>query len=231
MTEPATFDPNNLKLQPLGPPEGLLEQFNLPPKLIAFIRRNQRGLWAACIAVVVLSLGGAGVNAYRDHRAQQAASALDAALLAPKDNKTLLEKVAAEYESTDSALWAKVELAGLSERAGQTTTSISDLQSINSALAAKSPFKPLLLNKLAALYEDEHQLDKALALYTELSSWEYFAAEAYRALGRVNEQLGKKEDAVAMYSKYLDSESSQTRQGQGNPVREMVQSRLNQLKK
>ncbi|MGD9948362.1 MAG: tetratricopeptide repeat protein [Desulfobulbus sp.] len=231
MTEPATLDPNNLKLQPLGPPEGLLEQFNIPPKVIAFIRRHQRVLWIAFIAVVVLSLAIAGFNAYRDHREQLAASALDAALLAPKDNKALLEKVVAEYGSTDSALWAKVELAVLSERGGQATTAIGDLESINGGLAKKSPLKPLLDNKLAALYENEHQLDKALVLYTELSTWENFSAEAYRALGRVNEQLGKKEEAVAMYGKYLDSENGQFRQGQANPVREMVQSRLNQLKK
>lgn len=231
MTESASFDPNDLKLQPLGPTPGLLEQFNLPPKMIAFLRRHQRALWAGFIAVLVLSLGGAGFNAYLDHREQSAASALDAALIAPKENKALLEKVVAEYGSTDSALWAKVELAALTQRAGQAATAIKELESIRSGLTAKSPLMPLLLAKLAVLYENEHQWDKALALYTELSSKENFAAEAYRALGRVNEQLGKKEDAVAMYGKYLDSESGQSRPGQANPIREMVQSRLNQLKK
>ncbi|MGE4558737.1 MAG: tetratricopeptide repeat protein, partial [Desulfobulbus sp.] len=135
------------------------------------------------------------------------------------------------YGSTDSALWAKVELAALTRQAGQADAAIKELESIRSGLAAKSPLMPLLLAKLAVLYENEHQLDKALALYTELSSRENFAAEAYRAMGRVDEQLGKKEDAVAMYGKYLDSESGQSRPGQSNPIREMVQSRLNQLKK
>lgn len=231
MTEPGTFDPNTLKLQPLGPPAGLMEQFNLPPKMIAFVRRHQRVLWAAFIGLVALSLGIAGFNAYRDHQEGLAASALDAALIAPQGTKAQLEKVVAEYGSTDSALWAKVELALLAERAGQAGDAISALEAINGGLAKKSPLKPLLLGKLAALHENERQLDKALALYTELSSWENFSAEAYRALGRVNEQLGKKEEAVAMYGKYLESESGKSGQGQANPVREMVQSRLNQLKK
>lgn len=231
MTEPGTFDPNNIKLQPLGPPAGLLEQFNLPPKAIDFIRRHQRSLWAAVIGVVVVSLAIAGFNAYRDYRERQAASALDAALIAPKDNTSLLEGVVAQFGSTDSALWAKVELALLEKRAGKPADAIRQLEGIRAGLAAKSPLQPLVIVQLAALYENDHQLDKALALYTELSTWEPFATEAYRALGRVNEQLGKKEEAVAMYGKYLESGAGQSQLGQGDPVREMVQSRLNLLKK
>lgn len=231
MTEPATFDPNNLKMQPLGPPQGLLEQFNLPPKMIAFIRRHQRALWATLLTAVALSLAMAGYNAYVDYREQQAASALDAAILAPRDNALLLEKVVAEYGSTESALWAKVELAELAGGEGQRAASIATLESINSVVRGKSALKPLLLNKLAVLYENEHRLEEALAMYTQLSAWENFSAEAYRALGRVNEQLGHNEQAVIMYGKYLESESGQLRQGQVNPVRELVQSRLNQLKK
>nr|WP_321464550.1 tetratricopeptide repeat protein [uncultured Desulfobulbus sp.] len=231
MSEPTAFDSNNLKMQPLGPPEGLLDQFNLPPKMIAFIRRNQRALWAAFILVVVVSLGVAGFNAYREHREQQAASALDAAILAPTDNAAQLQKVVAEYGSTESGLWARVELAALEEKAGRSEEALAAMERINAGLGISSSLKPLLLSKLAALYENNKQLDKALALYAELATYETFSAEAYRSLGRVNEQLGKKEDAVAMYGKYLDSENGQSRPGQANPVREMVQTRLNQLKK
>lgn len=231
MTEPGTIDPNNIKFQPLGPPEGLLEQFNLPPKVIAFMRRYQRILWGVVIAVVVLSLSIAGVNAYRDHRERLAASALDAALIAKQDRKALLEKMVAKFGSTDSALWAKLELASLEERAGQAAKAIEQLEGIKAGLPAKSLVRPLLIGKLAALYENEHQLDKAVGLYTELTGWESFAAGAYRALGRVNEQLGRREEAIAMYGKYLEAETAPSFQGGADPVREMVQSRLNQLKK
>jgi len=230
MTEPAAFDPNNLKMQPLGPPEGLLDQFNLPPKLIAFIRRNQRLLWIMFVTVVLVSFGVAGFNAYRDYREQKAASAFDAAVLAPANNKALLEKVVADYATTDSALWAKIELAQQAERTGDATTAISNLESINGGVGHTSPLKPLLLGKLAAMYENANQLDKALRLYTELSAWESFAAEAYRGLGRVNEQLGKKTDAVAMYGKYLELANGEAEAAMNKPVREMVQARVNRLK-
>ena len=88
-----------------------------------------------------------------------------------------------------------------------------------------------MLSKLAGLYELEQQSDKAMGLYTELSGNEWFAAEAYRAMGRLHELAGKKEEAAAMYGKYLELTGSQVGQGKADPTRDMVQSRLNQLKK
>ena len=108
---------------------------------------------------------------------------------------------------------------------------ITQLETINAGLDAKALLKPLLLTKLAALAEREGKLDRALVLYTELSSWESFATESYRSRGRVSEQLGNKEEAIAMYTKYLEQERSQSFQSGSNPVRELVQSRLSQLKK
>ncbi len=231
MSEPGTFDPNQLKLQPLGPPPGLLDQFNLPPKVITFMRGHHRSLWAVFIAVIALSLSWAGYDAYRDNRQQQATSALDAALLATQDKASQLDKVTAQFAGTDAAQWARVELALLDEREGQVAKAITPLQTINAGLDAKALLKPLLLTKLAALAEREGKLDRALALYTELSSWESFATESYRSRGRVSEQLGNKEEAIAMYTKYLEQERAQSFQSGSNPVRELVQSRLSQLKK
>jgi predicted negative regulator of RcsB-dependent stress response len=231
MTDPNTFDPNNIKLQPLAAPSGLLEQFNLPPRAIAFIRRHQRSLWAAVMAAVAISLSVAGYNAYVDSRERRAVSALDAALIAPQDNKILLEQVVKEFGSTKSALWARVELALLEERAGQTAQAIGRLEEIRTSLAATSPLQPLVIVKLATLYENDNKLETALALYGELSTWPPFAADAYRAQGRVSEQLGKPDQAMAMYDKYLESATGQSLSGQGDPLREMIQARVNQLKK
>lgn len=230
MTEPSTFDPNNIKLQPLQP-VGLLEQFNLPPRLIAFIRRNQRAIWVTVIVGCLLAIGVAAYSAYRDNRTAKAASALDTALIAKQDTRQLLDRVVQDFASTPSAQWAKIELAALEEREGQPAKAIARLEEINATLPAQSLLKPLVVSKLAGLYENTKQLDKSLAMYTELATREEFAAEAYRAMGRVNEQLGKKEEAAAMYGKYLESAATSSVQGQADPSREMVQFRLNQLKK
>lgn len=231
MAEQSAFDRENIELQTMSPAPGLLEQFNLPPAVIAFIRRNQRTIWlivAGCLAIVVAV---SVYISYRDYRADKAASALDAALIAKKDSRLLLEKVGQDYGSTPSGLWAKLELAFLEEKEGKRPEAISRLEAINGDLSAKSLLKPLVLGKLAALYENTRQFDKALTLYTELAAKDGYATEAYRAMGRVNEQLGKKAEALAMYAKYLESVNVQEPQAKNDPVREMVQSRINQLEK
>ena len=231
MAEQSAFDRKNIELQTLGPATGLLEQFNLPPAAIKFIRRNQRTLWIVVVGCVTLAVAISAYSSYRQYRIVKAATALDAALVAKQDSRSLLEKVVQEYGATPSGLWAKVELGFLDEKEGQGAKAITRFEAINATLAPQDLRKPLVLGKLGALYENEKQFDKALLAYGDLALIEGFAPDAYRALGRVNEQLGKNAEAVAMYNKYLELTKPQVEQGKGDPVREMVQTRLNLLKK
>lgn len=231
MAEQSAFDRKNIQLQTLSPPMGLLEQFNLPPAVIASIRRNQRTLWMTVTACVLLVVAVAAYTSYRQYRVGKAASALDVALVAKQDSRQLLEKVVQEYGSTPSGLWANIELAFLDEKEGQRLNAITRFAAINTGLAVQSLLKPLVLGKLAALHEGEQQFDKALVYYSELAGKEGFAAEAYRAMGQVNEQLGKSAEAATMYGKYLELTPALAGQQKNDPVREMVQARLNQLKK
>ncbi|MGI6657448.1 MAG: YfgM family protein [Desulfobulbus sp.] len=234
MTESNSPDLESIKLQPLRSSMGLLDQFNLPPKVVAFLRRNQRAIWIAVVTGIVAALGWAAVSAYLDHREAKASSALDAALLATEGGEKALAEVARAYDGTQAGLWADLELAFIAERAGQRAEAVDRLERINSELAPRSALKPLVMNKLAGLHESERRFDKALAHYTELSGHESFAADAFRAMGRINEALNKPAEAAAMYQKYLDATAVRSvqagQQGQ-DPVRELVQSRLNQLKK
>ena len=103
MAEPSAFDRENSKLQPLGPPPGLLDQFNLPPAFVAFVRRNRRPLSIVAVFGLALALGISGYTTYRDHRAGKAATALDAALAAGAGSRSQLEQVASEFAATPSA--------------------------------------------------------------------------------------------------------------------------------
>lgn len=229
MAEQSAFDPKNIQLQTLGPPPGLLEQFNLPPGVIKFIRRNQRTIWMAVIGCVSLAVAVAAYTSYRQYRAGKAVSALDAALIAPQERRPLLTKVVEDYADTPSGRWARIELAFVDEKAGQAAQAITQLAAVNATLAPRDALKPLILTKLGALHEDQGQFDQALLVYGDLASIEGFGPEATRAQGRVNEQLGRPAEALALYSKYL--EMTKPEKAQADPVREMVQSRINQLKK
>lgn len=229
MAEQSAFDPKSIQLQTLGPPPGLLEQFNLPPRVIKFIRRNQRTLWMVVIGCVSLAVAISAYTSYRHYRAGKAVSALDAALVASQERRPLLTKVVEEYGNTPSGRWARIELAFLDEKAGQTAQAITELAAVNATLAPQDPLKPLILTKLGALHEDQKQFDQALLVYGDLANIEGFGPEATRALGRVNEQLGRPAEALAAYSQYL--EMTKAEKAKADPVREMVQSRINQLKK
>lgn len=231
MAEQTTLDRDAIKLQPLPPPMGLLEHFNLPPKAVAFIRRNQQTIWTIVTLGAILALALSGYSTYREYQEARANAALDAALIAKEDNRPLLEAVVQDYGTNAAALWAKVALVRLDEKEGQGAKAISRLEQINAGLVATDPLKPLVINKLAGLYALEQQLDRALALYTELSANEWFAAEACRALGRLHEQAGRKDEAAAMYARYLALTGSQVGRGKADLMRDMVQSRLNQLEK
>lgn len=230
MADHNAFDRNNPLLQPLGPPPGLLEQFNLPPAFIAFVRRNQRAVWLVLSLVLALILAIAAFTTYRDYRAAKAASALDTALNAKADKQKLLEQVAAEYGSTPSGLWATIELAFLQDREGQPGDAITRFEAINNRLPVKSLLKPLVLSKLGALYENDKQLDKALTVYTELAGTTGFASETYRSMGRIYEMQGKPTEAKGMYEKYMEKTVGPDGQPVKDPVRELVQARLNQIK-
>lgn len=230
MAEQNTLDRDAIKLQPLTP-MGLLEQFNLPPNVVRFIRRYQQAIWMGISALVILAVAAAVYSTYREHAATKAPSALDAALTAKQDNRRLLEEVAREYGSTTSGLWARIELGLLDEREGQRQQAIARLAEVNSGRGVPTHLKPMLLTKLSGLHEQEGQFDQAIVLATELAAIEGFAPHAYRTLGRLNEQLGRKEEAAAMYAKYLELTEGAASPGGVDPVRDMVQTRLNLLKK
>lgn len=230
MAEPSTFDSDTLKMQPLRSSSGLLDQFNLPPAFVAFVRRNLRMLSIVAAVCLTLVLGVSSYTSYRDYRAGKAVSALDAALVAGADSRNQLEQVASGFASTPSAILARIELARLDEQEEQPAAAIVEYETINAGLDKRSLLKPLVLTKLASLLEQESQWDKALALYGELETIGGFEVEASRAQGRVNEQAGRKAEAAAAYAKFLELTAIADGQAKDDPEREMIRFKLNQLK-
>lgn len=230
MAEQRAFDPKTIELQPNSQFISMLEQFNLPPAFIAYVRRNQRAMLGGLIVVLVLILAVASMATYRQYRAAKAASALDVAQIAKEDKRRLLEAVIDTYASTASGQWARVELALLDEQEGKPADAISRLEAIRAELSEQSSLWPLVTNKLAVLQEKQKQWDGALSLYRQLAGHENFAADAHLAMGRVNEAKGDVAAARTDYGRYLELLGQQAGTKNPDPNREMIQSRLNHLK-
>ena len=215
---------------PLFHEYGLLEQFNLPPKAIRFIRANQRKIWGVVIACAAAALLIAGIDAYFDYRLKKAAEALDAAMQASgAEQRELLAGVSRKYGSTPSAQWAEVNLARLDEEGGKPEEAIARYRKLQGKFPKNSPMQPLLLGRMAALEEGREQWDAALSLYKSLSENNEFAPDAFLGMGRIHEARGKKDEALAMYKKFVEYTAVSTEESGVDPRRQMVLTRLEEM--
>lgn len=85
---------------------------------------------------------------------------------------------------------------------------------------------------LGALYEQNKELEKAVAVYEKLQKKEGFEGMVLSSLGRIYESMGKKEQAVAMYQRYMSLTEKKGEEGpapQNSLARDMVQASLNRL--
>ncbi len=229
MAEQQGAEKRQQDLPPLFQGAGLLEQFNLPPKLIRFLRRHQRTLWLLLSACIVLAVAVAAYNTYQDSRMEKAAIALDAALQNKDARREMLQQVQNDYAATPSALWAAIALARMDEEEKKTDEAIQRYQAVRAKLEQKSPLIPLVLGKLAALEEEKKNGDAALAYYQEMAKLDGFAADAYLNMGRIYEEQGKKDDALGMYKQFLDFTAVTTEASGTDPRRQMIQSHIELL--
>jgi len=184
--------------------EGLLEHFNLPPKVIDFIRTNQRliqlGIAVVVIAVVFWSLYGS----YRERIRDEASSSFALALQSEEAARAeALRAVADKYGSTSSALWARVELAHLDMQKGLFDEASKQYQAILPDVKTSTPLYPLIIFSLAQSLEGAKRYQEAFSQYDLLKDNKGFEQMAYTGMGRIEEAQGNSEKAIAIYNNFL----------------------------
>ncbi|MCI5166530.1 MAG: hypothetical protein D3903_10670 [Candidatus Electrothrix sp. GM3_4] len=213
---------------------GVLDQLDLPPGIIEFLQKNQRKIWTVVILVAAVVIIASLYGSYRTYSLNKATKAYDAALLLEGKQRTIaLNTVQEDYSSTPSGAWGQIQLAHIDQEAGKYKESISRLETLKSDLGEEDLLKPLVLANLGALYEQNKQLDKAVAAYEILQKRKGYGALALSNLGRLYESMGKNEQAMATYQRYM---SLTERQGEAGPAqnsltRDIVQANLNRLLK
>lgn len=184
--------------------EGLLEHFNLPPKVIDFIRANQRmiqiGIAAIVIAVVFWSLYGS----YRERINEEASTALSMALQADKATQAAaLNAVVDKYDSTSSALWARIELGHLDMKNGSFSAASKKYESILPDVKASNPLYPLVLFSLAQSLEGDKRFQEASGQYDILKDIKGYERIAYTGMARLEEAQGNVEKAIVNLNNFL----------------------------
>jgi predicted negative regulator of RcsB-dependent stress response len=184
--------------------EGLLEHFNLPPKVISYIRGNLRifqvGIAIIVAAIIFTSLYGS----YREKIREEASSALAKAMQQEKEGQAeALRKVSEEYGSTSSALWAKVELAHLDMEKGAYSDAVAKYQRIRTEIETINPLSPLVQFSLAQALEADKKFPEATKEYDVLKGFKGYENIAYSGMGRIEEAQGNLEKAIAVYNNFL----------------------------
>lgn len=224
MSEQNTYFQQEILNKPLQK-HGLLEEFNLPPKAIQFIRRNKLKLIGALLCCVLLILGWSSFSYYLARQNDQAAAMLATAIAqdTAEQRKASLQKILTDYGRTGSATWAKIEMGHLAFADQQYDEAIKAYLSVRDDLAKSSPIFPLVLMNLAQAYENKNALPEALSIYQSLAAIKGFSGESYLAMGRIYELQKALPQAKEMYGKVLADESV-------SPVlKEKVQVKLDRL--
>ena len=184
--------------------EGLLEHFNLPPKVIDFIRLNQRILQIAGAVIVVGVVFWSLYGSYREGVREEASTALSTALQADKASQAeALRGVVDKYAGTSSALWARVELGHLDMNNGSYGDAAKKYTEVLADVKAANPLYPLVLFGLAQALEGEKRYAEASKQYDLLKNIKEYEQIAYAGMGRIEETQGNTDKAIAIYNDYL----------------------------
>lgn len=184
--------------------EGLLEHFNLPPKVITFIRANQRKLQFLTAVIIVVVVAWSLYGSYREKIIEEGATALSLALKSDDGTKqSALQRVVEEYSSTNSARWAKVELAHLAMKNGNYTEAVSLYDVILKEVDNSNPLYPLILFGKAQALEAQQIYGEATATYNLLKEEKGYEHLAYMGKGRIEEAQKNYQTAIAVYNNFL----------------------------
>lgn len=207
MSTQSLFSKKNIESQQPDTRTGLMEEMNLPPAVIAFVRKNAQILQICLISVVVLMLAWVFYDYYTEKQEREAASLLATAMQteATVDRIQMLENVINDYSGTDGARWSRLELAHLDYLEGRLDAAAARLEEIQAEVAADNPLVPLVIMNLAQIHEEAGNFDRAIADYTRLKKFPGFSEEAFLGLGRIYTAKAQPDLAVKEYEEFLST--------------------------
>ena len=227
MSTESLFSRKNIKSQQPDTHRGLLEELNLPPEMISFIRDNSRTLQIALICVAVFVLGWIFYDYYAEQQENKGASLLASAMQvdSPEEQVQILQNVITDYPRTDAALWSKLELGHIDYQNGKFDEATAKFKEILDGLSPSSPLAPLTRLSLAQSYEEGGQYDQAIAQYNLLKKDAGFRLQANLALGRIFMAKGEESQARKVYEELLQGLADEPDPG----VKSKVQAKLASL--
>jgi len=228
MSEQSAFNQNQVAEETYIEPSGVLDQLNLPPKVVAFLRKNQRILQIIGVVTVVLVVTISLYNSYRTSRLENAASALSLAMNAEGDARSSsLQQVINDFGGTPSALWATTELGHMAMKDSDYKKAGAFYSQAREENSNSSPMFALLTFGMGQAAEAGKDYAAASTAYADLKNLEGYSGEGYLGMARVFEAQGKKEQALTVYEEYLATFPGES---QNDRAIKMLQEKITRLR-
>jgi predicted negative regulator of RcsB-dependent stress response len=206
MSKQSAFDQELVTEGAYTETSGVLDQLNLPPVVVKFLRDNKRILQIIGVVVVVLVVTISLYTSYRTNRLESAASTLSLAMSGEDDAKAqALETVVTDFSGTPSALWATIELGHMAMKDEQFKKAGEYYSQTLEKTSASNPMYGLLIFAIAQAEEAGKNYEVAYTYYITLKGIEGYKDEGYLGMARVLEAQGNNDKAVKIYEEYLGS--------------------------
>lgn len=214
MTEQSAFNQTQVAQKAYVEPSGVLDQLNLPPGAISFLKKNKRILQITAIVVAVVVVVGSLYRSYRLQRLEDGASSLAISMEAEGEAKiTALQHVAEEFSGTSAGLWASTELGHMAMKEKEYEKAKSYYLLVREGIKDSNPMFGLLTFGIAQADEAGKSYSSATEGYAALKEIQGYTDEGYRGMARVLEAQGDNAKALLVYQEYLGTLSGDKQNG------------------
>lgn len=204
MTEPTVFSKKHADAMAQDK-HAILEEMNLPPAMVTFIRTNAKALQLTIVVIVIAILSWEGYGKYTSVQRDNSADMLYMAMKADGDQRVnQLKTLSAKFGKRGSGLWGTIEQGHLAFKNGKFQEAATLYESVIPSLASNNPLLPLVQFNLAQAYENLPDQAKAKATYQALANTQGFAGEGNLGLARIAELEGNTDEARTQYQAYID---------------------------
>jgi predicted negative regulator of RcsB-dependent stress response len=184
--------------------EGLLEQLNLPPAAVKFVKENKRMVQAGIALLVIAVVAWAMYGSYRDNQIKKSSEALFAAQeLSGQQMLDKLAEVEKDFGGTDAGLWAGINVAQELMKNGNMSEALQKFTEVRAELSGSSALWPLVTVGIAQSAEAAGDYQRALSEYGNLLDLEGYKDIGFLGSARVLELQGNRERALELYEQYL----------------------------
>ncbi len=208
--------------------KAILEELNLPPSVIEFIRKNEKSIKLIMIVLLVVVVASEGYKKYTAVQIENSSALLYSALQPENSTQkvSLLKQLKDKYARTGSGEWASIELGHMAFKNGDFAKSVSMFEAVLDKMSSKNPAYPLVQYSLAQAYENLDDVDKAKETFMKLIQTAGFVGEGDLGLARIYEKHGDPEQALTYYQEYAELPGAQP-----GPTKDWVLAKIDQLKK